>query len=96
MMVISTAAGKTAAVAVPAKGGKTVLIGEQIVFGVPPSIKPVSNLPIGAKLRLRLRNRDYARAFVRTSGGVQEWFLRDKGAHWELGWMVSQNRKEAA
>lgn len=56
------------------------IIGKSIVFGVPES-KPLSGFPTG-KVRLKLRNDDFAKAYVRTASGIRVFHLEDSGEHW--------------
>jgi len=75
--------------------GKAIIVGQPVICGVV-SRKPISNIPAGARVRLRMRAKDCVRAFVRTAHGTEEWIVLDKGNHWELGWKVGGNGKEAA
>lgn len=52
------------------------------VLGVPAQILPLSGFPAG-KVRLRLRNRSYAQAFVRPpNGGIRRFWLGVDGGKW--------------
>lgn len=55
-----------------------------IIWGVEP-IQPISNAPEGSRVRLRLRARGPATAFVRTSRGIAEhWLFDNHDGTWRL------------
>lgn len=54
--------------------------GVRVVFGVRPA-KPILGAPAG-KQRLRMRNHDAARLFVRNETGIREFVLEDGGDAW--------------
>ena len=53
--------------------------------------KPLANFPKG-KIRLRVRNTDFARAFVKTETGIRQFIVKDTGETWEP--MLEQGRNE--
>ena len=60
-----------------------ITLGKRICWGANPewSTLPILNLPPDTlKVRRRIRNRDAARAFVKTQTEVQEWILAPAGA----------------
>lgn len=46
------------------------------IFGVQ-SVRPITNLPDGARVRLRLRAEEFATAYVRYGNRIERWGLRD-------------------
>ena len=64
---------------------------QPIVYGVR-DIKPISNLPEGAKVRIRMRPKALALAYVKHGGAVTCWGLQeDSGGDWILGLKMGQN-----
>lgn len=57
--------------------------GASVVFGVAPE-KPIRTCLPG-RIRVRLRNTDFAQAFVRHNGSTRHFILFEVGDHWELG-----------
>lgn len=60
----------------------TRLLGVQVCWGADPrwASLPISNVPEGAiKVRRRIRNKDVARAYVKTASELQEWILAPDG-----------------
>lgn len=57
--------------------------GHLVVWGIPKELKPIIGLPPG-KARLRLRNKDVGRVFVRTADGIQHFVLLNNGETWGL------------
>ena len=68
----------------------TVGIRKNAVYGVMPT-KPLANFPAG-RIRLRLRNTDFARVFVKTATGIRQFIVRDAGDTWEP--LFEQGRNE--
>jgi len=60
------------------------------IFGVQ-NPKPLAGFPQG-RIRLRIRNTDFARAFVRTPSGIRHFIVKDTGEKWEP--MLEQGRNE--
>jgi hypothetical protein len=55
--------------------------GMKVVFGIPKSTVPIAGLPLG-RVRLRFRNDDFARVFIRTKEGIRRFFIEDGGGQW--------------
>tara|TARA_R110002020_G_scaffold262857_5_gene477274 strand:- start:615 stop:839 length:225 start_codon:yes stop_codon:yes gene_type:complete len=45
------------------------------LFGVVENLPPILNLPEG-KVKIRMRNNDYIRVYIRNDGGIREFRLR--------------------
>lgn len=52
-----------------------------VVFGIPDEIKPLEGFPAG-RVRLRLRSKEFAIAFVKTNCGIRSFFLVEKEDKW--------------
>lgn len=63
---------------------QTTIIGMQILWGVPKSIKPIFNLPALTKLIVMFSPKDCVRAVIETDHGVEVWAVLEKEGHWEL------------
>jgi hypothetical protein len=50
-------------------------IGESLLFGYVENLPPILNLPIG-KVRVRIRNDNYAKVYVRNDDGIREFRLK--------------------
>lgn len=59
-----------------------------VVWGVQP-IKPIVNAPAG-KQRIRMRNRDCARLFVRDGDSIRHFILEDCGDFWRVNPSLEQ------
>jgi hypothetical protein len=69
------------------------LTGIPVIFGTPKEIKnKFKNQPEG-KIRLRFRNDDFARAYVKTKYVITEHYVLEIGAHWELSQPIRANCK---
>ncbi|GEM_PF-4744956 len=55
-----------------------------LIFGAR-ALKPITDLPAGAKVRVRMRTGKIAVAFVKTADGITEYILLDNGDTWALG-----------
>lgn len=61
------------------------------VFGAV-SAKPITNLPEGAKVRIRLRDEEFAAAYVRYQNRIEQWALRDNlDGTWALAFVQASN-----
>jgi len=65
--------------------------GLRIVYGVPKSIKPIV-CNVEGRQRLRLRNTDAARLFVKTPEGIRHFILKDEGDTWTVDLNLEQGR----
>lgn len=54
-----------------------------IEFGIQ-TPKPITNLPPGAKVRIRMRNTGCVQVFVRTDEDVRQYRVKRVGDTWEL------------
>jgi hypothetical protein len=70
-----------------------VYYGERAVYGVMEP-KPISNLPDGAKVRLRLRAKRLGIAVVRTGNKTSKWILGNNGETWSLLFEEGANVRE--
>lgn len=66
-------------------------VGIKCVWGVPPEIKPIK-CDCEGRQRLRLRNTEAARLFVKTDSGIHHFILVDKGDHWFADPELEQGR----
>lgn len=71
-------------------------VGAPIVWGVR-ELKPIvfgDGVPDG-KRRLRMRNRDAARMFIKTQSEIREYMIQDAGDHWAVNssWEQGRNKK---
>jgi hypothetical protein len=53
---------------------------EGFVFGMRPA-RPLRGFPAG-RVRIRQRNTDYARAFVKTGDGIRAFIIAEQGGYW--------------
>ncbi len=73
-----------------------ILIGGKIVWGVPSVILPIydERVPLfGAKLRFRFRHNEFARVFIKTPDGIQQWYLEDLENCWALYSKTGENKR---
>ena len=56
----------------------------RVVWGVPAVFKRISNLPIGAEVKIRYRCEDKAKALVKTKHSTAWGYLADRGTTWEF------------
>lgn len=72
-------------------------IGKAIIIGVQP-VKPIINIPADAlKVRVRLRNEEIGKAFVKFHDRIEKWLLVPTGnvinaPTWELGILTGVNQ----
>lgn len=62
----------------------------KIVWGVPKDIRPVVT-ELRGRVRIRLRKKDTAYAFVKSEGGIRKFVLFDEGDKWTLGYEHGRN-----
>lgn len=65
-----------------------------VIWGIV-SEKPVRTCLPG-RIRIRLRNDDFARAFVRHQGSTRHFILFDFGDHWQIGLEQGSNLNDRA
>jgi len=68
---------------------KCCVLGIQMVWGVT-QVKPIVPKPEGL-VKVKMRQRDVAQAFVRTDHGVERWYLANDGDHWVLAVKIGEN-----
>ena len=66
-------------------------IGEPHVFGVQ-ELKPLHGFPAG-KVRVKLRNNDYAKFYVRTPDGIRQFVAKDCGDFWQCSHEQGRNER---
>ena len=67
--------------------------GQRIVWGIPKELKPlVVEVPFINRPRIRFRNNDAGRAFLRTEDGIREFVILDKETHWLISKQFEQRR----
>lgn len=72
------------------------IYGKAIIWGIRP-VKPIVNIPADAlKVRLRLRNDNCARAYVRFEDRIEQWIIQPSdnvlsADTWILGWLEGVN-----
>jgi hypothetical protein len=59
------------------------------IFGIQEP-KPLRNFPEG-RIRLRLRNMDFAKAFVKTADGIREYIIGEHNGYWVPLHLVGEN-----
>lgn len=62
----------------------------KIIFGVREP-KPIVGAPEGRQ-RIRMRNKSFAKLFVKTSNGIRCFILQDGGDHWFVTPELEQGR----
>lgn len=73
-----------------------VTYGTTFIYGLR-QLRPIVNVPNGARVRVRMRSDDIARAFVRQNGTTEEWLIMPadrrslEHPEWMLGMRVSAN-----
>ena len=55
--------------------------------------KPLKGFPEG-RVKLRLRNKDFARAFVKTSNGIRSFIIAEQDGFWIPKWEQGSNHRE--
>lgn len=67
--------------------------GQRFVWGTPKEIKPlVIEVPFQFKPRLRFKNNEFGRVFLRTNDGIREFAIVDKETHWLVAKQFEQRR----
>jgi hypothetical protein len=62
-----------------------------IVYGVEP-IRPITNLPPGVvRVRVRQRDNDVTKVFLRFDNRVEQWEIERDGEAWQLAWPIGRN-----
>ncbi len=61
--------------------GATTVQKTNVVFGIPDEIKPLEGFPVG-RVRLRLRPKEFAKAFVKTPTGIRQFLVEEKDGKW--------------
>jgi len=59
------------------------------VFGLA-EIKPLRGFPEG-RVRIRLRNDDFAQAYVKTATGIRCFYLYEVDGHWQPSFETARN-----
>lgn len=77
----------------------SAMVGMPVVWGVPPKMLPfLTELP--GRVRLRFRNNDFGRAFIKTKTGIRHFiiFTKDDGESqsWYLAVEQGRNERRAA
>jgi hypothetical protein len=67
--------------------------GISIVLGIPQQTKPIRCEIVG-RMKLKLRSDGFARLFVKTSTGIREFALENRGDHWYANPALEQGRNE--
>jgi len=69
------------------------LIGDtSIIWGVRPTL-PLKGFPEG-KIKLRLRNNSFAKAFVKTKQGIRSFYVAEKDGFWIPKYEQGSNNME--
>lgn len=64
---------------------KAIIFGIPLVWGVPKTHSKIVGIPRGAKVRLRFRNNDFGRAFVRNANGkISSYVIVERRGKWIL------------
>jgi hypothetical protein len=53
-----------------------------IIFGIPEERKPLRGFKKG-KIKIRLRNTEYAKVYIKTKDGIKLQYICDAGEYWE-------------
>lgn len=84
--------GLVESIATENKAGVTI-IGRQFIFGVAEP-KRITNIPIGAKVRLRMRKGEFAIAFLKNGSQTTQHYIQGDGQEtWALSGPRSANRR---
>lgn len=70
---------------------RQALVGIRVVWGVR-GPKPIIGAPAG-KQRLRMRGREPAKLFIKTSDGIRCFHIKDEGDHWSPFSEIGRNRR---
>lgn len=73
-----------------------IVIGLPICWGADPKwlTLPITNVPVGATVRRRLRPKEVAVAFVKQPNGIAKFHLQKDGEALKLGTMMAANVKD--
>lgn len=63
----------------------------RLVVGIKPR-KPITGLPPG-RVKLRMRNKDFAMLYVKDSIGIRQFLIEDNGLTWAVSYEQGSNRK---
>lgn len=71
---------------------------KSVIWGIQ-EMKPITNIPPGAKIKIRMRNTTFATAFVKLNGTCEQWIIVPTGGKldsptWELGWVLGSNKSK--
>lgn len=70
-----------------------VIIGaSDMVWGVKPPL-PLKGFPSG-RVKLRLRNTDFAQGFVKTADGIRRFYIAEVGGFWTPKFEQGANHRE--
>lgn len=64
---------------------------ETHVFGVQ-ELKPLRGFPTG-KVRIKMRNTEYAKFYVKTPEGIRQFVAKDYGDYWECSHEQGRNER---
>lgn len=68
--------------------------GIRAIWGVPAEIKPILGLPdeCHGRYRLKFRNTQAGRIYIKTKSGIECYVLEDRGYYWFLNPKMRQGR----
>lgn len=68
------------------------VVGQRLCFiqGDSTEVKTLRNWPEG-RIRLRLRNEEFAQAFVKTAHGIRRFYIAEVDGFWEPGPEIGAN-----
>jgi hypothetical protein len=69
---------------------KVINKGKCLVFGVVP-LNHLLGVPIGSRVRYRMRNSDYLKAFIKDASGVTQYQIEDREGQWALCFPTARN-----
>lgn len=61
------------------------------IYGVPEVLRCLRGVPEGSRIRFRFRSKDWAKVFIKTPSGIEEYFVMECGSHWEFDIKQGQN-----
>ena len=64
--------------------------GNTLVFGVVP-MKHLSGVPIGSRVRYRMRNQEYLKVFVKDASGVTQYHVVERDGQWVVCLPTARN-----
>ena len=65
--------------------------GRALVFGVKPSLKHLLGVPIGSRVRYRMRNDSYLKVFIKDGSGVTQYHVAEQDGQWVVCLPVARN-----